>query len=164
MNGRLRHAIVAGMTFTVMTLAACYPATSRPVFVPMPEAATREVELSVTEATQQLAIALDAERVPVRRTEPRDGWLETDWFDIKTLKPTSARRLGDQVVKLRAWVDPGKPNYSQITVESVYRPLADPSRDDRSLERVVPNDHPVAMRVFRILDSLARKYSSAHNK
>ena len=68
------------------------------------------------------------------------------------------------MVKLRAWVDPGKPNYSQITVESVYRPLADPSRDDRSLERVVPDDHPVAMRVFRILDSLARKYSSAKNK
>lgn len=129
----------------------------------MPEAATREVELSIREATQQLAIALDAEKVPVRRTEPRDGWLETDWFDVKTLQPTSARRLGDQVVKLRAWVDPSRPNYSLITVESVYRPLADPSRDDRSLERVVPGDHPVAMRVFRILDSLARKYSSVKN-
>ncbi len=67
----------------------------------MPQAATREMELFVPEATQQLAIALDAEQVPVRRTEARDGWLETDWFDVKTLKPTSTRRLGDQVVRDR---------------------------------------------------------------
>jgi len=160
MSGRLRDAAVGGVASGVMLLAACYPATSRPVFVPMPEAATREVELFIPEATQQLAIALDAEQVPVRRTEPRDGWLETEWFDVKTLKPTTARRLGDQVVKIRAWVDPAKPNHSLITVEAVYRPMADPSRDDRSLEREVPNDHPVAMRVFRILDSLGRKYSS----
>jgi hypothetical protein len=153
----------SAVTFAVIAVTGCYPATTRPGFVPVPEAATREVELSITEATQQLAIALDAERVPVRRTEPRDGWLETDWFDVKTLKPTSARRLGDQVVKIRAWVDPSKPNYSLITVEPVYRPFADPSRDDRSLEHLVPNDHPVAMRVFRILDSLARKYTSVKN-
>ena len=161
MSARLQNGIVGGVAFGALMLAACYPATSRPGFVPMPEAATREVELLITEATQQLAIALDAEQVPVRRTEPRDGWLETDWFDVKTLKPTSARHLGDQVVKIRAWVDPARPKFSSmITVEAVYRPLADPSRDDRSLERVVPNDHPVAMRMFRILDSLARKYSS----
>ena len=144
----------------VMLSGACYPATSRPGFPPVPEAATREVELAIPEATQQLAIAFDAEKVPVRRTEARDGWLETDWFDVQTLKPTKARHLGDQVVKIRAWIDPAKPNYSLVTVEAVYRPLADPSRDERSLEREVPNDHPVAMRIFRILDSLARKYTS----
>ncbi len=160
MSGRLRNTVVGAATMGFLVLAACYPATTRPGFSPMPQAATREVELFIPEATQQLAIALDAEQVPVRRTEARDGWLETDWFDVKTLKPTSARRLGDQVVKIRAWVDPSKPNFSVITVEAVYRPLVDPSRDDRSLEREVPNDHPVAMRVFRILDSLARKYTS----
>ena len=160
MSGRPGKTLVVGIGLGLLMLTACYPATTRPGFMPMPQAATREVELFIPEATQQLAIALDAEQVPVRRTEARDGWLETEWFDVKTLKPTKARHLGDQVVKIRAWVDPAKPNYSLITVEAVFRPFADPSRDERSLEREVPNDHPVAMRVFRILDSLARKYRS----
>jgi hypothetical protein len=142
----------------VVLFVACYPATTRPGFVPLPSAATKEMELLVPEATQQLAIAFDQDSLPVRRTEARDGWLETEWFDAKTFKPTTARRLGDQVVKVRAWIDPGKPNFSQVTVEAVYRPLADPSREDRALEQLLPSSHPVAMRVFRILDSLARKY------
>lgn len=142
----------------VLLLAACYPATTRPTFLPRPEAVIKEVELSIPEATQQVAIALDAEGLPVRRTEPRDGWLETEWFDATTLKPTSARRIGPQVVKIRAWVDPSQPYHSWVTIEAVYRPYADPSREERTLEQQLPTAHPVAMRVFRILDSLARKY------
>ncbi len=146
------------VTLGMLVLAACYPATTRPTFLPRPEAAIKEVELSIPEATQQLAIALDTDSLPVRRTEPRDGWLETEWFDATTLKPTSARRLGPQVVKIRAWVDPSRPNHSWVTIEAVYRPYADPSREERTLEQQLPTAHPVAMRVFRILDSLARKY------
>lgn len=149
----MRRAVLA-----IVFLTACYPATTRPTFVALPQAVSKEVELFIPDATRQLAVALNADGIPVRRTEPRDGWLETGWFDSATLKPTTARPLGEGVVKIRGWVDPSRPNHSTITVEAVYRPMADPSRDARSLEVQLPSNHPVAMRVFRILDSLARKY------
>jgi hypothetical protein len=152
----MRRSVIA---ILLVMLGACYPATTRPTFVPMPEAPTKEMELFIPEATQQLAIALNNDSFPVRRTEPRDGWLETEWFDATTMQPTKARRLGDNVVKIRAWIGPSRPNYSWVTIEAVYRPLADPSREDRALEQVLPSGHPIAMKVFKILDSLARRYS-----
>ena len=68
----------------------------------------------------------------MRRTEARmmACWLETDWFDVATpLRPSNARRLGEGIVKVRAWADRSRPEHSNITIETVYRPLADPSRD-----------------------------------
>lgn len=139
-------------------VAACYPATTRPDLQPLPEAPRIEIELFVAEATQALALELDADSIPVRRTEPRDGWLETGWFDMTTLEPTASRPIGLGTVKVRAFVDPGRPNHSVITVETVYRAVADPSRPDRDLEIQVPDGHPVAARVQRALERLAREY------
>ncbi len=138
--------------------AACYPTTTRPPFVSLPSATVVEWELSVREATQELALALDADSIPVRRTESADGWLETGWFDAATLRPTTRRPIGVDIVRLRAWADPSRPNHSSITVETVYRPLDDPSRDDHSLDRVVPPNHPVAIRVGMLLDRLTKKF------
>lgn len=142
----------------VVAMAACYPTTTRPAFLPLPSASVVEWKLSVREATQELALALDADSIPVSRTELADGWLETGWFDATTLRPTSQRPLGDGIVRVRAWVDPSKPNYSSITVETVYRPMADPSRDERSLERVVVANHPVALRVGLLLNRLSVRF------
>ncbi|MES2123600.1 MAG: hypothetical protein V4503_02815 [Gemmatimonadota bacterium] len=142
----------------LLLVAACYPTTTRPATLPLPSASVSEWELSVREATQELALALDADSIPVRRTEPGDGWLETGWFDAATLRPTQRRPLGDGIVRLRAWIDPGKPNYSSVTVETVYRPFDDPSRESRALEQVVVANHPVALRVNRILAALSKKF------
>jgi hypothetical protein len=117
-----------------------------------------EVELAIPEATRAAAVALDADSIPVRRTEPKDGWLESDWFDATTLQPTRDRRLGRDVVKVRVWVDPSRPNYSNITVETVYRPFADPSRPDRELEQQVPVNHRVGARIVRILGKLSQQF------
>lgn len=138
--------------------AACYPSTTRPATLPLPKATVVEWELSVREATQELALALDADSIPVQRTEPADGWLETGWFDATTLRPTDRRPLGEGIVRLRAWVDPGKPNFSSVTVETVYRPFDDPSRESRSLEQVVVANHPVTLRVSKILAGLSKKF------
>lgn len=137
---------------------ACYPTTTRPAFLPEPMAAAAEVELAIPQATRALAVALDADSIPVRRTEAKDGWLESDWFDASTLQPTTRRRLGPDVVKVRAWVDPSRPNHSNITVETVYRPLADPSRPDRDLEEQVPVNHPVGVRILLVLGKLSREH------
>lgn len=137
---------------------ACYPTTTRPHLTPLPDAITAELELFVPAATRALAVALDTDSIPVSRTEPDDGWLETPWFDATTLQPTDARVLGPDVVKVRAFVEPGRPNHAVITVETVYRPLADPSREGRALERHVPGAHPVANRVRAVMEKVKAEY------
>lgn len=135
-------------------LFACYPSTTRPHIVPQPGSAVMELELFLPEATREVALALNADSIPVRRTEPGDGWLESEWFDARTLLPTRRRPLGMDIVKVRAFVEPSKANHSLVTIETVYRPVADPSRDGRSLERQVPVQHPISIRVAGIVNRL----------
>ncbi|MGH7593973.1 MAG: hypothetical protein ACRELE_09005 [Gemmatimonadales bacterium] len=141
-----------------LLLTGCYPTTTRPAFLPEASAPIAEIELAVPQATRAAALALNADSIPIRRTEPKDGWLESEWFDATTLRPTNRRRLGPDVVKVRAWIDPSRPNFSNVTIETVYRPLADPSRTDRELERQVPVNHRVEGKVLVALGELRKAY------
>ncbi|HEY4320230.1 MAG TPA: hypothetical protein VGM77_03540 [Gemmatimonadales bacterium] len=142
----------------VMVVAACYPTTTRPPFTVEPTAATTQIELPIDRATTALALALDTDSIPVLRTVAKDGWLETGWFDATTMQPTTARVLGPAVVKVRGFVDPARPNFSALSVETVYRPMADPAMSARDLEREVPADHPVAKRVQHVLAAMVKQY------
>lgn len=135
-------------------VAACYPTTTRPDFTPLPAATTVEVELDVPAATRRVAMELDADSIPVSRTEPKDGWLETEWFDATTLTPVSGRPLGPNVVKVRAFVDPGRPNFSNVQIEVVMRTVANPAVPGRDLEQMVEGGHPVMLRVLRVVGRL----------
>ncbi len=148
----MKHVLLT--TIGVVSALACYPTTTRPHIVPQPGSAVMELELFLPEATREVALALDADSIPVRRTEPKDGWLESEWFDVATLRPTSRRPLGPDIVKVRAFIEPSKANHSLVTIETVYRPVADPSRDGRSLERQVPIQHPISIRVAGIVNRL----------
>ena len=77
---------------------------------------------------------------------------------MTTLAPVRGRPLGVATVKVRGFVTPSRPNHSLLIVETVYRPVADPSRPDRDLEEQVPNGHPVAVRVQRALERLKAEY------
>lgn len=147
MRGALLGLALAG-------LLACYPTTTRPRFLPLVDAATAEVELFVPEATRALAVALETDSIPVLRTDTLDGYVESAWFDVRTRQPARGLVLGHEVVKVRAWIEPGRPNHSVLTVEAVYRQVADPSRDPRDTERQVEGEHPVADAVRRILVAL----------
>lgn len=157
---RRSRVVRASAALVTATLLGCYPTTTRPAFLPEPGAQITELELGIPEATRALAIALDADSIPVHRTEPKDGWLETDWFDTTTMQPTGARRLGLGVVKVRAWVDPSRPNYSNVTIETVYRPFADPSVPERELESLVPINHRVAAKIVVLMGKLSREYGA----
>lgn len=138
---------------------ACQPNTSRPGFIPLPEAAGTEVRLSAREATRHLAEAFRAGSLPVRRVMLRDGYLETSWFDSRTGRPAGARRaIGPRYVRVRAWADPARPGSSQVAVETSYRPLVDPSLPERELERQVPRNHPVAVKVEDVLRKMVERY------
>jgi hypothetical protein len=149
----------------VAVAAACQASTTRPPFVPYPEAAHGEIGFgnpdrvaTVIRATQVLAEALRADSIPVARVEERDGYLETRWFEASSLQPTSREPLGPDVVRVRAWVTPAKPGFGTIEVETVYRPLIDPSLPARELETPVPDDHPVGRRVADVVKKLVERY------
>lgn len=147
------HRSVAALV-TLVGAVGCYPTTTRPDITPRPDASRFEVEYDIAEATRMLAVELDADSIPIRRTEPQDGWLETGWFDSRTLQPTDAR-VGPEVVKLRAFVDPGPPNHSVITIEVVQRLLVDPALPSRELERLVSDGDPVMYRIKRAVGRLS---------
>jgi hypothetical protein len=139
-------------------LAACKPDTTRPAITPFPEAAGVEIRLRPQEAASRLAEALRADSLPPSQIRLRDGYLETRWLDSATGRPTSRRPLGTDVVRLRGWADPGRPGFTVLTVETLYRPLADPSLPERELERQVPRTHPTAVKVEKILEAMLKRY------
>jgi cell division septation protein DedD len=138
-------------------LAACAPGTRRPPFTPLPESRSGALEVTIPDATRRLAEALRAAGMPVTRVELRDGYVETAWFDTATAQPTSRRPLGAGIVRVRGWVDPSEYGYSQMTVEAVYRPAADPSLAPRELERAVPYDHPTRGKLRDVLASMGAR-------
>jgi hypothetical protein len=142
-----------------LIVGACQPNTTRPPITPFPEAAATEIRLSPLEATRRMAEALRADSLPVRRVALRDAYIETPWFNAATRRPIRGRRpLGPNTVRIRAWADPARPGSSQLTVETVYRPLADPSLPERELEREVARNHPVAVKVEAALRRLVERY------
>ena len=142
-------------------LAGCQPATTRPPFPPLPEAAGGEIRLSVPMATRRLAEALKADSIPARKVRLRDGYIETPWFDARNGRPVGQRRaIGPAVVRIRAWADPARPGSSELTVETLYRSRADPSLPYRELEREVSREHPVAKKVETILQRLVQRFGT----
>lgn len=143
-------------------VVACQPNTTRPSFTPLPEAAGTELRLPVPEATRRLAEALKADSIPTRKVQLRDGYIETGWFEARTGRVVGGRRaLGPGIVRVRAWADPARPGSSQLTVETLYRPLVDPSLPERELEREVARDHPVALKVEATLKELVDRFGGA---
>ena len=98
-----------------------------------------------------LQYALRADSIPLARVSVQDHWLESPWFDAGSLAPAGAGALGAGVVKLRGWADPDRVGATLLTVELVYRPMADPSIPPRELERPVPSSDAIYARVGRIL-------------
>jgi len=151
----LRSLAALGLT---AWFVACQASTTRPTFGPITGAPSVVVQLSRAHATTLLSDLLKADSIPVNKVETRDGFLESPWFDSATGRPTGRRPLGSNEVRVRAWVDPEKPLFSRITVETLYRQIADPSLPERELDRQLPPGHPVAARVRAVLDSLDKKY------
>lgn len=161
-SGRMDRRPAPGLLATLALGAgwalACQPATSRPYFGPVTGAPQVEVRLPTAQATRAFADLLRSDSIPLLRIEPRDGYIESAWFDVRSKARTRARPLGPSVVRVRAWIDPGRPGYSRLTAETVYRPLADPSVDQRSLDRQVPPDHPVGARMKALVEGMVRLY------
>jgi hypothetical protein len=154
----MRPRLAATALTAAALLGGCRPNTTRPAITPYPEAASTEIRLSPQEATRRLAEALEADSLTPSRVRVRDGYLETRWLDSASGRPTARRPLGTDVVRIRAWADPGRPGNTLLIVETLYRPLADPSLPERELERQVPRDHPVALKVEQTLEAMLKRF------
>ncbi len=149
----------AWLGFPLAALAlGCFLYTSRPGFGPLLGAPAAELRLAPAAATERLAEALRGDSVPVSRIAPRDGYLETPWFDAATGAASRSSALGPGVVRVRGWVDPGRVDHSDLRVEVAYRAVRDLSVPERELERAAPADHPVVVRVKGVLDSLEKRF------
>ncbi|HET9514499.1 MAG TPA: hypothetical protein VFO95_11285 [Gemmatimonadales bacterium] len=139
-------------------LIGCQTATTRPGFLPVPGSPTAEVRLLVPRATEVLAEALRSDSIPLKRVVEIDGVIESEWFSVPGYAVAGGRPLGPGIVRVRAWVDVGKPGHSIYTLETVYRVFADPSRDPRELEQPVSETHPASLKVKKVLETLLTEY------
>jgi hypothetical protein len=145
----------------LLVLLACRATTSRPSFVPLPNASNAEIELEIPDATRALAETLARDSISLATIKEADGYIDSGWLDATSLERTSKRPLGSDVVRVRAWVNPAKPFWSELVVEATYRPLADPSRPERELDMPLPVDHPLQRRIAGTLRKLIEEYGDA---
>src|SRR6266516_443684 len=127
-----------------LLLLACTPITTRPDFLPDPQAPRLVLDARPERVTPEIAALVAAESLQVERVNVRDGYVETAWYDTRSHRSfRGARDVSDlaATVKIRCWADPYVPGQTRLTVEAAYRPRYDPSRPDRDLEVIVPKTH-----------------------
>ncbi len=126
-----------------LVLGACTPGTTRPPFAPVPEALQAVINAPPAGVTQAAQAILTADSIPVHFVSLQDAFLETGEF------------AGTH--RLRLWADPDVPGKARVTIEAVYRPIEDPSRTRRDLERAAPPGSPGQLRAQQLLAALKDK-------
>lgn len=161
---RLARPLRGGLAVLGLVLGSCQASTTRPTFSPTPTALSAQLHLDPPEAFEAILEAFRADSIPMARVEARDRWFDSGWLQSPGLEPAVARPVGPAFVRVRGWVDLGKPNHSRYAVETVYRPFLDPSRDDRELEAAVPDTHPASVRVRRVLSGVLRVHGDPEDR
>jgi hypothetical protein len=138
----MRTLRISHFAFAIL-VAACNPASTRPSFTPLPESLHAVINATPAIVTREARAFLTADSIHVRRISERDAWLETNEF------------AGTH--RLRLWADPDVPGKSRVTIEAVYRPLEDPSRTSRDLERAAEPGSAGVQRAARLLEALKDK-------
>ncbi len=121
---------------------SCNPATTRPDFMPLPEAPSVVLYARPPRVAAEVQTWLVAQGLKVEVASVQDAYVETAWSGT---------------FKIRCWADPDAPGKSRLTVEAVYRPVLDPSRTERDLEVLVPAEHEGAKLVDRMIGDLKKK-------
>ena len=137
--------VVRGVWAFALLLGACTPTTTRPAFAPMPEALHAVINAPPERVTQFADSLLRADTIGVRFVSLRDAFLETAEF------------AGVPPHRVRLWADPDVPRKARVTIEAVYRPIEDPSRTTRDLERASPPGSPGQLRAQQLLTALKDK-------
>src|SRR6266511_798402 len=150
----------------VLLLFACTPVTTRPDFFPDSQAPAVTLMARPERVTAELPSLVAAESLLVERTNVRDGYLETAWYDTRTGR--SRRGTGEvsdlaASVKIRFWADPYVPGQTRLTVEVVHRPRYDPSLTERDMEVIVPTEHAGHGIAERLIAKLETEFGTPKN-
>lgn len=140
-----------------MLLTGCTSVTVRPNTRPFPGAPADTVKGEPDSLIQRLVAEIASRGWKVRRQSAAEGFLETEWHDLRTARPSGdSHRASDRVIKLRAWADVLPPDESVIVLEAVYRRSTDPSQPSRELEVLAAPSHPADSLVRELLRTLER--------
>jgi hypothetical protein len=147
----------------VLVLLACTPATTRPPFLPYPQALVTVLDAPPARVVPEAVGWLTSQGLQAQWSSPQDGYVETAWFNLRT--HTSVFGDGDpgdllSTVKIRCWADPNVPGKTQLTVEAVYRPMLDPSRPERDLEEVVPQGSEGYRIAQQLIEALKQRFGT----
>ncbi len=143
----------------VCTAFACTAIGTRPRFGPQPGAVVDTLGAGPGTVITTLASALAAEGLKVRAMSVAEGYLETAWFD-----PVTKRSVGqehghtERVFRMRAFADSIPAVKTELSLETVYRRMADPSAKGREEEIIVPPGHPGDSLVQRVLVDLRQRF------
>jgi hypothetical protein len=160
MNGLFRVPTSAFRVWSVLALGGCNPATTRPAFLPLPEAPVAYLDVRPDRVTTELTEWLEAQGLQIARSHPRDGYVETWWYDPITRRSFRTERDVPNLVRsfrIRCWADPDVIGASRVSVEAVYRPRYDPSRTSRDLEVLAPEGHAGHDIAQRLIEEMQRK-------
>jgi hypothetical protein len=169
----LKHSVSPGTPFRVcipglgralclstgLLLLACPPATTRPAFRPFPDALNGELRGEPPAVIEEARRLLVAEGAAMAWFSSQDGYLESQWFNALTKQAGRWDAANpDPWVTVRVWADPGPPGKTLLTFEVVYKPLDDPSRQPRDLEKNVPPGHGGYELGRRLMNALREKF------
>lgn len=140
----------------LLVTAACSPVTIRPDFRPVAQATQILLVGDPAAVTRHAAAWIDSAGVPTVHVSEIDRYVETDWYapppDSGIARPFPFR------VKTRLWVDPGGAGRARAVIETVYRPVEDPSRPARDREIAVPLDAGADLFARRLAASIRQKF------
>jgi hypothetical protein len=141
----------------LLVMAACSPVTTRPDFRPVPQATQLLLVGDPAAVTRHAAAWIGTAGIPTVRVSEVDRYIETDWYtpppDSGTAQPFPFR------VKTRLWVDPGGSGRARAVIETVYRPVEDPSRAARDREIAVPPDAGADLFARRLAAAIREKFA-----
>jgi hypothetical protein len=156
------HASSAALRLSLLLVLACSPATTRPSFLPNPQALVVVVDAPAATIVPEAVGWLVSQGFRADWSSPGDGYVETAWFNVRTRQSVEGADPGDllNTIKIRCWADPNVPGKSQLTVEAIYRPILDPSRPERDLEIIVPQGSDGFRIAQQLIDAMTQKFGT----
>jgi hypothetical protein len=145
----------------VVTVAGvcCTAVTTRPRFGPIPGALVDTLTADPGSVIKTLETTLAGRGFHVRKASEAEGYVETAWFDPVTKRSVGQEHMHTQrVIRVRAFADSIPPNRCQLTVETVYRRVADPSQPGREEEILVPPGSRADSLTRAILTDLRQRF------
>jgi hypothetical protein len=130
----------------------------RPFYGPIAGSISVQLETTPDTVIDAVRRAVVAAGFRVAINDPREGFLETGWYDPVARRPVhaGARDLA-RTVKLRFFADPTA-GHTRLAAECVQRFAYDPSEPARDLERMVPDSTPGRVIMDSVLARLKALY------